>query len=204
MTARLLGVWCASLALMGAPVGAGDCHTECQAITACPDGCVAGGSQFGDAAFAGPAVLSDTSISSRELLSLAGLLPAGLSPEDAEDLPAPDGSTIGDLPETRNPDAGLFFYSRGYSRFWDGDYQGAFNDLERSAEYNARDARVWYYKGLAQLSLGDQDGGHLSLARGLKAESMRAPPQRLISGALTRVQGPLRMTLEEARRSLPR
>jgi tetratricopeptide (TPR) repeat protein len=151
----------------------------------------------------GPAVLYNDSISSEELLELAGFFSTNTA-ENPEDLPPPLEADSVPLAATVNYEGALFFYSRGYTRFWEGDYFGALKDLERSVEYNARDARSWYYKGIVELAIGYEDRAKFSLAQGLRAESLSFPPQPLISMALTRVQGPLRLMLEEARRSLPR
>lgn len=210
MIARLCGGLLGLVAVMPACVlgqscAAGGSSAVCGSTSVCESSvpCDSSASSNGPTFSPGPAVLYNDSISSEELLELAGFFTTTTA-DNPEDLPPPLEAGAAPLAETVNYEGALFFYSRGYTRFWEGDYFGALKDLERSVEYNARDARSWYYKGIVELAIGYEDRAKFSLAQGLRAESLSFPPQPLISLALTRVQGPFRLMLEEARRSLPR
>lgn len=98
-------------------------------------------------------------------------------------------------------------YGAGYHHYWQGDYRAALRYLDTSVEYASSDARAWYYKGLAELALGQKDVALQSLHRAVVLHERDPGKESLILKSLERIQGDLRCQLLQARRivqSVPR
>ncbi len=91
------------------------------------------------------------------------------------------------------------FYGQGFHQFWQGQYADSLRSLSLAVKYSPQDARAWTYKGLAELRLGDEAAGIDSLARAIVAERSGATQSHKLRAALERVQGDLRIQLENAR-----
>lgn len=89
-------------------------------------------------------------------------------------------------------------YSLGYSAYWRGDYAGALSNLEAAHKASDRDARVWYYKGFAEIALKQDDHAVQSFARAVRLQLDHPEQSGQIYGALERIQGSLRIQIQTA------
>ncbi|QGJ72036.1 Hypothetical protein PBC10988_37510 [Planctomycetales bacterium 10988] len=101
-----------------------------------------------------------------------------------------------------DPNSAMVHYGRGCHAFWSGDFSAAFECFETAVKYYPEDARIWYFKGLAEAGLGENDSATQSFGRALQLEVAGKPARKSIDQAISRVQGRLRVQLEEARRDL--
>jgi hypothetical protein len=90
------------------------------------------------------------------------------------------------------------YFWRGYRLYWQRDYAGALEYFDAAVERDREDARFWYYKGLAELSLGKQDAASRAIARGAELQHEMKPNAVQIGNALERVQGPERALIRAA------
>ena len=109
-----------------------------------------------------------------------------------------------DVPATvrlpQDEKVGLDSFGRGYSSYWDGRTFEALAYFDAAVARWDSDARIWYFKALAELSLGRSIEAEASVARGVAC--VRHPR---LGVALERVQGPNRAWLDTAiSRSRPR
>jgi hypothetical protein len=97
-------------------------------------------------------------------------------------------------------------FDRGYLLYWDGHYSEALAWLRGATAQPEADARAWYYRGLAELNLGDQASASASFDRAARLQAAGMPSSREVSLALVRLQGPLRQQLNQvmARAGEPR
>lgn len=89
------------------------------------------------------------------------------------------------------------FYTVGYHAYWSADYKGALENLDRAVETHQGDARFWYYKGLAEIGLGQIENAERSFSRAVELHAQR-PSDSVIARSLQRVQGRLRVELQLA------
>jgi tetratricopeptide (TPR) repeat protein len=89
-------------------------------------------------------------------------------------------------------------YGRAYHLYWQGDYAAALELLSHAGGRSDSDARIWYYKGLAEAALGRPEAQQ-SLARAAQLERKSLPDHNTLGHALERVQGPTRQLIREAR-----
>jgi tetratricopeptide (TPR) repeat protein len=89
-------------------------------------------------------------------------------------------------------------YDRAVALYWDNDPEGARELLTRAVERAPRDARLWYFKALAERALGDTRAATASAQRGAALEKIGRADSVEVSLALERVQGPDRLFLRQA------
>lgn len=89
-------------------------------------------------------------------------------------------------------------YDRAVALYWDNDPEGARELLTRAVERAPRDARIWYFKALAERALGDTRAATASAQRGAALEKIGRSDSVEVSLALERVQGPARLFLRQA------
>ncbi|MBI2479299.1 MAG: hypothetical protein HYV60_11885 [Planctomycetia bacterium] len=94
--------------------------------------------------------------------------------------------------------AAEMLYGTAYHAYWQRDYDEALDQLTEALQYCDDDARVWYYKGLAEVHLGDDTAATESFAQAVVLHRAAKSSTR-ISVALERVQGNWRLRLETAR-----
>ncbi|MFO0929969.1 MAG: hypothetical protein U0736_23590 [Gemmataceae bacterium] len=94
-------------------------------------------------------------------------------------------------------DADRLFW-KGYDLYWRGNTNTALTLFEATVELDAKDARYWYYRALAEFTLGLTAAAEASLAKAVDLHTRNLPEPHLISQALERVQGPVRMKFREA------
>lgn len=107
-----------------------------------------------------------------------------------------------DSTNTRRPrdrELGSLFFGEAYHAFWQGDYAAALRLLETALQADDQDARVWYYKGLAELRIGQNEASYQSLAVAIRLHRANTVESSSVNKSLERVQGSLRMELEAAR-----
>jgi tetratricopeptide (TPR) repeat protein len=95
-------------------------------------------------------------------------------------------------------DAPALFW-RGYSLFWQRDYEAALGYLEAATKLADGDARYWYYRALAERQMGKSEEAARSLQRGVKVHRENRRNDAAIGLALERVQGPSRAWIRYAR-----
>jgi TolA-binding protein len=90
-------------------------------------------------------------------------------------------------------------YAVGLNRFFAEDYAGAEKELAEAVRLYGRDARYFYFLGLARLHQGKQRGAEADFAEGARLEKFDLPPRAAVSRSLERIQGRVRLLLNEVR-----
>ncbi|HMP77844.1 MAG TPA: hypothetical protein PKD54_00190 [Pirellulaceae bacterium] len=88
-------------------------------------------------------------------------------------------------------------YSLGVHQYFSEEYQAAYETLAHAKLIDPNDPRPYYFRGLAAYQLGFD--GRLDFEVGARTEARVAGAAALVSRSLERVQGPLRLYLEELR-----
>jgi hypothetical protein len=90
-------------------------------------------------------------------------------------------------------------YGQGVHQFFSGDYSAARQSLSEAVDNNSRDPRVYYYRALVNVRLGDQSAAQRDFQLAASLEQTPAGRQYAVSRALQRIQGRDRQTLERYR-----
>src|ERR1700733_10215852 len=90
-------------------------------------------------------------------------------------------------------------YGTGVHDYFSGSYRQAITDLTEAVDGNTKDPRVYYFRALAWLRLGDSAKAQSDFAAGAKLESADINGYYPVSKSLERVQGSGRLTLEKYR-----
>ena len=91
-------------------------------------------------------------------------------------------------------------FGRASSLFWARNYREALEILAAAVQLGPEDPRLWYYKGFAELALGQERAGEQSLAKAIYLHQTCTPEdQSEVATAISRVQGRFRLMLEEVR-----
>ena len=108
------------------------------------------------------------------------------APPQAQTSPAPARSK----PVARRIDSAVAerAFGDGYQQFWSGQYQDALLSFKKASDFSEGDARYWYYRGLAELALGDSASAEDSISQGARLERQNRPDSRTIGAARARVQ----------------
>jgi tetratricopeptide (TPR) repeat protein len=85
-----------------------------------------------------------------------------------------------------------------YHAYWNEDYQGALEKTELALSLDPGDARIWYYRGFAQLALGQQQEACACLAEAVKRHPAGGKSRAAVDAALQRIQGDLRVAIQRA------
>ena len=89
-------------------------------------------------------------------------------------------------------------YGDGVHSYYAGNFQQSYDFLSRVVEFGTDDPSVYYFRGLSALRLGNQNNAADDFETGAGLEAERGN-SRSVSRALERIQGPIRMLLEESR-----
>jgi tetratricopeptide (TPR) repeat protein len=103
-------------------------------------------------------------------------------------------------PSVKGKTAGepLTYFWHGYGLYWQRDYQKALEFLDTALDLDREDARIWYYKGLSELALGNEAAAREAIDRGADLQHQKKPNALQIGSALERVQGPQRALIRAA------
>jgi len=91
----------------------------------------------------------------------------------------------------------LELYGQGVHKYFAGDYSQAYELLTKAIDQKTADPRVYYFCGLALDKLGRPDEAKADFERGAKLEAEGNAVQIDIGQALERIQGPIRLKLEQ-------
>jgi len=117
-------------------------------------------------------------------------------------VPLPERNPLLESLPTGDPLAAEQVYAQGLENFWAGRYADAERDFGlavRTAGTTGRDARYFYFLGLAQLGQGKRDEAQATFRQGGRLERDHRPSSRVVSNALERIQGQLRRTVDTYR-----
>ncbi len=95
-----------------------------------------------------------------------------------------------------------YHYAQGRQFYFDRDYDRAEAHLKQAVTYFDKDARYWYFLGLAQVAHCTRikrDAADLSFIRAGKLEAQNMPHPSVVDISLERIQGPLRQALDRYR-----
>ncbi len=92
-------------------------------------------------------------------------------------------------------------YGQGVHAYFAGQYLEASDLLSQAIENGTRDPRIFYFRGLAMDSIGDNQAALDDFAVGAQLEFSATGRFYAVGRALERVQGPMRMEIEHARRA---
>ena len=90
------------------------------------------------------------------------------------------------------------FYASGLGFYNARKYASAEKDFLSAVENDKADARYYYFLGLSRLAQGNRDA-YEDFEQGSRLERRNKPGRAAVSAALERVQGPMRLRLNEAR-----
>mgnify|MGYP003332447457 FL=1 len=91
-------------------------------------------------------------------------------------------------------------YGQGVHAYYEGDYSASAQWLGQAISQGSQDPRVYYFKGLAHLQLGEKDQADGTFAKGAEIETAGTERYYPIAESLARVQGNARASIEQARR----
>ncbi len=90
-------------------------------------------------------------------------------------------------------------YGHGVHAYFAGQHRDAHQYLTTAIEQGSRDPRVFYFRGLAYMSLGRPDESRADFQKGADLETRGADRVYPVSHSLQRIQGSLRMDVEQYR-----
>ncbi|MBN9121206.1 MAG: tetratricopeptide repeat protein [Planctomycetes bacterium] len=93
------------------------------------------------------------------------------------------------------PDDAVRLYDAGYRQFWAGKYAEALENLTAGVALDPKDARIWYYKALAEDALGRAAAARASALRAATERNGNRDQETAVIEALKAVQGPKRNAL---------
>jgi hypothetical protein len=91
------------------------------------------------------------------------------------------------------------FYGAGVHQYFSGNPAQAVSDLTAAISGGSKDPRVYYFRALAELRLGQQSQATADLQRGSALESTDVNQFYPVGKSLERVQGSARLTIERYR-----
>ncbi len=90
------------------------------------------------------------------------------------------------------PEDAIRFYDTGYRQYWGGKYAEALASLTAGVDLAPNDARIWYYKALAEFEFGDTAAARASLEGAASAQVNNPDQNTDVIEALKDLQGPAR------------
>ena len=90
-------------------------------------------------------------------------------------------------------------YGQGVHAYYSGELQNSMNLFSKSIKLNSRDPRVYFFRGLVQSQMGDDDAATADFKLGAQLEATSSGRHYAVGQALERVQGKLRLQIEHAR-----
>ena len=100
------------------------------------------------------------------------------------------------LAQTRSSGA----YGSGVHQYFSGRHQAAIRSLNNAIAKDSKNARAYYFRGLAKMGSGDSSGAESDFQLGAMIESSSSKRKTsLVTRSLERVQGGMRMKLEKTR-----
>jgi hypothetical protein len=91
-------------------------------------------------------------------------------------------------------------YGQGVHAYYNGDYESALRHLTETISKNTNDPRSYYFRGLANAKLGNDEASLADLKKGAAIEALNDRGVYKISTALQRIQGQPRLQIEKLRR----
>jgi len=91
-------------------------------------------------------------------------------------------------------------YGQGVHAYYNGDYESAVRYLTATISKNAADPRSYYFRGLANAKLGNDEASLADLKKGAAIEALDNRGVYQISTALQRIQGQPRLQIEKLRK----
>lgn len=93
------------------------------------------------------------------------------------------------------------WYGRGVHQFFAGAYHDSIASLNTAAEAGSSDPRIYYFRGLANLALGDRSAAEDDFELGATLEFSSQFGSTSVSRSLERIQGQRRLMIERQRRA---
>jgi tetratricopeptide (TPR) repeat protein len=90
-------------------------------------------------------------------------------------------------------------YGSGVHTYFSGDYVEAYEHLTSAIEAGSTDPRCYYFRGLTYVKLGREADAEIDFAKGAELESRDLAEFYDVSRSLGRIQGSVRLALEEYR-----
>ena len=91
-------------------------------------------------------------------------------------------------------------YGQGVHAYYNGDYESAVRYLTITISKNTNDPRSYYFRGLANAKLGNDEASLADLKKGAAIEALDDRGVYKISTALQRIQGQPRLQIEKLRK----
>jgi hypothetical protein len=91
-------------------------------------------------------------------------------------------------------------YGQGVHAYYNGDYESAVRYLTATISKNTDDPRSYYFRGLANAKLGNDEASLADLKKGAAIEALDNRGVYQISTALQRIQGQPRLQIEKLRK----
>ena len=91
-------------------------------------------------------------------------------------------------------------YGQGVHAYYNGDYESAVRYLTATISKNTDDPRSYYFRGLANAKLGNDEASLADLKKGAAIEALGNRDVYQISTALQRIQGQPRLQIEKLRK----
>ncbi len=99
------------------------------------------------------------------------------------------------------PQKAAELYGRGVSAYFSGDAQQAVTLLDKAIKLNPEDPRLYFFRGLARARQGDMKAAKADFAKGAQIEVTDQLGVYDVDDALQRIQGAIRIEIENQRRA---
>ncbi len=96
-------------------------------------------------------------------------------------------------------DTGLRMYGSGVHSYYARQYEDALKSFQLASDTGLNDPRCFYFRGLALLKLGKTAAAQTNFKKGAALEATNPALLPIVSEALQRVQGHVRVTIESLR-----
>jgi hypothetical protein len=90
-------------------------------------------------------------------------------------------------------------YGQGVHAYYNGDYESALRHLTATISKNTNDPRSYYFRGLTNAKLGNDEASLADLKKGAAIEALDDRGVYQVSTALQRIQGQSRLQIEKLR-----
>jgi hypothetical protein len=90
-------------------------------------------------------------------------------------------------------------YGQGVHAYYNGDYESALRHLTETISKNTNDPRSYYFRGLTNAKLGNDEASLADLKKGAAIEALDDRGVYQVSTALQRIQGQSRLQIEKLR-----
>jgi len=123
-------------------------------------------------------------------------------PSDVRFVSTDEQQVTAEIPVANDHVTAQLMFSSAFHAYWRADYSAAQKQLAEAVAADNQDARIWYYKGLTELALEQDQAAASSFGEAVKLHIAQPEQNAQVNKALERVQGDVRLQLHRAKRKV--